>query len=94
MATNSEQPNVRITRARAKSLGISGGLPPLKPPMIKDLKKVAPSDSKRAVTDGNNAAVGDAACLQPKKRAVLQDVTNVCRKKSNTKGGRFQVIIT
>ncbi|KAK1394668.1 Cyclin-A2-4 like [Heracleum sosnowskyi] len=92
MATNSEQPNVRITRARAKSLGTSGGLPPLKPPMIKDLKKVSQPDSKRAVTDGNNASVGDTdtACLQHKKRAVLQDVTNVCRKKSNTKGDGFQ----
>lgn len=94
MATNSEQSNVRITRARAKSLGTLGGLPPLKPLVEKDQKKVAQLVSKRAVTDGNKATVGDTACTQRRKRAVLQDVTNVCCKKSNIKGSRVQVIIS
>lgn len=101
MATNSEQPNVRITRARAKSLGTLGGLPPLKPLMNEDQNKVAQLDSKRAqpdskrdVTDGKNAVVGCTAFPQRKKRAVLQDVTNIGRNKSNIKGGRVQVIVT
>ncbi|KAL8115981.1 hypothetical protein AgCh_022467 [Apium graveolens] len=97
MATNSEQPNVRITRARAKSLATAGGLPPLQPPVTKDQKTVAQLDSKRAqpyskrdVLEGKNATVGCSALLQSKKRAVLQDVTNLCRKKSNIMGGRVQ----
>lgn len=101
MATNSEQPNVRITRARAKSLGTAGGFPPLQPPMTKDQKTVAQLDSKRAhpdskrdVIEGKNVTVGCTAFSQCKKRAVLQDVTNLCLKKSNIKGGRVQVILT
>ncbi|XP_074343972.1 lysine-specific demethylase JMJ25-like isoform X2 [Apium graveolens] len=40
--------------------------------------------------DGKNAAAGCSALLQSIKRVVLQDVTNLCLKKSNIIGGRVQ----
>ncbi|WOG82282.1 hypothetical protein DCAR_0101445 [Daucus carota subsp. sativus] len=90
MASNSEQPNVRITRVRAKSLGTVGGLPASKPPVINDQNKVAGPDSERAATDGSNATVGYTACPQDKKRGALQDVTNMCHKKYNIDGSGAQ----
>ncbi|KAM7513212.1 hypothetical protein LguiB_012087 [Lonicera macranthoides] len=68
-AAKFEEPTVRITRARAKALGSSGGLPPQKPYLKRDRKKV-PTNAKRAVSDENQSAVG---FLQSKKRAVLKE---------------------
>lgn len=72
-AAKFEELTVRITRARAKALGSSGGLPPQKPSLKRDQKKV-PTNAKRAVSDENQSAVG---VLQSKKRAVLKEVTNI-----------------
>ncbi|XP_074357221.1 uncharacterized protein LOC141696960 [Apium graveolens] len=40
--------------------------------------------------EGKNAVVGCSILLQSMKRVVLQDVTNLCLKKSNIIGGRVQ----
>ncbi|RYQ87283.1 hypothetical protein Ahy_B09g094762 [Arachis hypogaea] len=61
----------RLTRARAAAFRASGQLPPLKEPAKQKNQKQPQlrANPKRAVSDN--------ACLQRKKRAVLQDVTNV-----------------
>ncbi|XP_057733886.1 cyclin-A2-4 isoform X2 [Arachis stenosperma] len=61
----------RLTRARAAAFRASGQLPPLKEPAKQQNQKQPQlrANPKRAVSDN--------ACLQRKKRAVLQDVTNV-----------------
>ena len=60
----------RLTRARAAALRACGKLPPLKYPIQGNQKQPLQVNSKRAASDNT--------CLQPKRRAVLQDVTNVC----------------
>lgn len=65
--------NGRITRARAAMLRASGQLPPLNAPKQPDQKRVSRANTKRSALDENQNAG-----LQHKKRAVLQDVTNVC----------------
>lgn len=90
MTAKSERPNVRITRARAKALGTSGGLPPQNPFVKQDQKKVAQPNLKRT-SDENKPT----ACLQSKKRAALKDVSNMFSDNSYIKrsnGGRDQVI--
>lgn len=72
-----EEPIVRITRARAKALAISGGLPPSKPSMKQEQKLILQQSSKRSASDENNPSVSITDCLQHKKRAVLKDVTNI-----------------
>ncbi|KAL0447484.1 UNVERIFIED_CONTAM: Cyclin-A2-2 [Sesamum latifolium] len=72
----SREATVRITRARAKALGSSGGLPPLYPSAKQD-GKVLQTNSKRAASDVKKPAVGSAACPQRKKRATLKDITNI-----------------
>ncbi|KAK4401154.1 Cyclin-A2-1 [Sesamum angolense] len=59
----SREATVRITRARAKALGSSGGLPPLYPSVKQD-GKVLRTNSKRAASDVKKPAVGSAACPQ------------------------------
>ncbi|KAL1340458.1 cyclin-A2-4 isoform X2 [Arachis duranensis] len=61
----------RLTRARAAAFRASGQLPPVKEPAKQQNQKQPQlrANPKRAVSDN--------ACLQRKKRAVLQDVTNV-----------------
>ncbi|RDX81626.1 Cyclin-A2-4, partial [Mucuna pruriens] len=62
----------RLTRARAAAAAsrASGQLLPLKEGAHENQKQLSRVNSKRAVSDN--------ACLQRKKRAVLQEVTNVC----------------
>ncbi|CAA0810615.1 Unknown protein [Striga hermonthica] len=74
--SNLRQPSVRITRARAKALGSSSGLPPLHPSFKQDDKPVLRAHLKRAVSD-NKKPSSAAACAPHKKRAVLKDVTNI-----------------
>lgn len=77
MAAESEQSNVRVTRARAKALGTSGDLPQ-KTFAMQDQKKVVQPNLKRVVPDEKKTTARVTACPQRKKRAVLEDVTNVC----------------
>ncbi|KAL7159432.1 hypothetical protein ABFS83_01G026700 [Erythranthe nasuta] len=76
-SSNIGEPTVRITRARAKALGSSSGLPPLHPSAKQNGKQVLGGNLKRAASDNNNPAENSAACPQRKKRAVLKDVTNI-----------------
>ncbi|KAK4365792.1 hypothetical protein RND71_013672 [Anisodus tanguticus] len=72
---------MRITRARAKALGSSGGLPPLHPSVRQDKKQGQGTQgikSKRSASDENITSASTAS-QQPKRRAVLRDVTNVLR---------------
>ncbi|XWS20354.1 hypothetical protein CRYUN_Cryun31cG0094300 [Craigia yunnanensis] len=70
--------NGRITRARAAALLASRQLPPLNAPNKPDQKRVLRANTKRTALDENNTNAPGNAGLQRKKRAVLQDVTNVC----------------
>ncbi|KAK4388905.1 Cyclin-A2-2 [Sesamum angolense] len=75
--SNFTEPTVRITRARAKVLRPSNGLPPLYPSAEQDDRRVLRANSKRAASDNNKTAASSAACPQHKRRAVLKDVTNI-----------------
>ena len=74
-AANMLQPTARITRARAKALGISGGLPPPHPPVKKVSNQVLQPNTKRGSSDDKSADVGSG--FQSKRRAVLKEVTNM-----------------
>ncbi|KAF3612543.1 Cyclin-A2-1 [Capsicum annuum] len=80
-SSNLKVPTVRITRARAKALGSSGGLPPLHPSVRQDKKQGQVTQgikSKRPASDENKPVnSASIAAQQPKRRAVLRDVTNV-----------------
>ncbi|KAL0330798.1 UNVERIFIED_CONTAM: Cyclin-A2-1 [Sesamum angustifolium] len=75
--SNFTEPTVRITRARAKVLRPSNGLPPLYPSAKQDNRRVLQANSKRAASDNNKTAASSADCPQHKRRAVLKDVTNI-----------------
>lgn len=75
--SNLGKPTVRVTRARAKALGSSSGLPPLYPSAKQDDKQVSRGNLKRAASDNNKLAMSSVDCPQRKKRAVLKDVTNI-----------------
>lgn len=75
---NAGEPAARITRARAASFRASARVSALKAPMQQDQGRTLRAKSKRAALDENNSIAPDMACLQRKRRAVLQDVTNVC----------------
>ncbi|XP_059658059.1 cyclin-A2-2 [Cornus florida] len=81
-AAKFEDATVRMTRARAKALGLPEGLPTSKLLKKQDHKQVLRPRSKRAASDENKPAVSVTACLQNKKRSVLKDVTNVFCDKS------------
>ncbi|KAF5739126.1 cyclin-A2-4-like [Tripterygium wilfordii] len=68
----------RLTRARAAVLRASGQLPPLKVPTQQDQKRTSLANVKRAAAEDKNPRASGDACLQRKRKAVLQDVTNVC----------------
>lgn len=93
--TKFERPVLRITRARAKSLGQSAGLPPLYPSTKQDDKRVLRPNFKRAAQDENKPPAVTAACHHHKKRAVLEDVTNICKKSyiKCTTAPKVQVIL-
>ncbi|KAL6533879.1 hypothetical protein OROHE_013712 [Orobanche hederae] len=71
------EPTARITRARAKALGSSSGLPPLYPSSKQADKPVSRANLKRAASDNNKEAASSAAFPPHKKRAALKDVTNI-----------------
>ncbi|XP_024183698.1 cyclin-A2-4 isoform X1 [Rosa chinensis] len=75
----------RITRARAASLDTSRQFPPLKActqPKQQSQKPALRVNPKRASVDENNENEAGNACIQHKRRAVLQDVTNTFCKPS------------
>ncbi|GLU22157.1 hypothetical protein SLE2022_382530 [Rubroshorea leprosula] len=78
VSANVRVPSGRITRARAAALRQSGQLPPLSSSNHLGQKRVLQVKAKRAALDQKNSSASDNACLKHKKRAALQDVTNVC----------------
>jgi hypothetical protein len=77
-AAKVEKSTVRITRALAKALGSSGGIfPSSKPSFKQGQKHVLQSKFKRATSDENKASMDPPAGAQHKRRAVLEDVTNI-----------------
>lgn len=74
-SSNLGEPTARITRARAKSLCSSSGLPPLYPTAKQDEKRALRANLKRPAPE--KLAGSSAACHQQKKKAVLKDVTNI-----------------
>ncbi|KAF3663998.1 putative serine/threonine protein phosphatase 2A 57 kDa regulatory subunit B' iota isoform-like [Capsicum annuum] len=91
-------PTVRITRAQAKALGSSGRLPPLHPSVRQDKKQGQLTQgikSKRPASDENKLVnSASIASQQPKRRAVLRDVTNVLCEDTYMNcinGSKFQV---
>lgn len=75
----------RITRARAASLDTSRQFPPLKACTQRPQQSQKPglrANKKRASVDKNNENEGGNACIQNKRRAVLQDVTKAFCKPS------------
>lgn len=83
---NFEEPCVRITRARAKAFGASGGiLPSVKPSFKPDRKRLLQENSKRAASDESKASAIATGGLQHKRRAVLKDVSNIFGENSNAK---------
>lgn len=88
--STSEFATMRVTRARARTLGQSGGLPPLHPSAKLEEKRVLRPKLKRAASD----AAPLPNSRQHKKRAVLGDVTNLVCKNSYTsciKASKVQV---
>lgn len=69
--------SMRITRSRAKTFSCPEGLPPLHPSGIQNGKQVQRASSKRPASDENITTSGASFHRQPKKRAVLGNVTNV-----------------
>ncbi|CAN4097917.1 unnamed protein product [Withania somnifera] len=97
-SSNLKVPTIRITRARAKALGSSGGLPPLHPSVMQDKKQGQVTQgikSKRPASDENKPVTSSSASSQQhKRRAVLRDVTNVlCENPymNCINGSKFQV---
>lgn len=69
----------RITRARAAANHANGASLQLVPPLRKpDRKQTQQGGSKRAASDENSQAALLTVATKNKKRAVLNDVTNVC----------------
>ncbi|XP_044495929.1 cyclin-A2-4 [Mangifera indica] len=68
----------RITRARAAALCSAGQMPPSKAPTEENKKRALRGNPIRAALDENNTNVPDNPDHQHKRRAVLQDFTNVC----------------
>ncbi|KAE8718415.1 Cyclin-A2-3 [Hibiscus syriacus] len=69
--------NGRITRARAAALCASSQLPPLKASTQPDQKRILRANLKRTSLGENSTNAAENAGHQSKKRAALQDVTNV-----------------
>ncbi|XP_061981160.1 cyclin-A2-4-like [Populus nigra] len=82
LPSNFRHLNGPITRAAA--LRASGTMPPLKAPTKQDWKRNLRTNRKRAALDENSTSRPDNADNQCKRRAVLQDVTNVCCENSYT----------
>ncbi|KAM2544665.1 hypothetical protein TB1_016327 [Malus domestica] len=83
-ASKVEEPNVRITRARAKAFGASGE--ELSSSILftkQEQKRGLRANSKRAASDENKASAIATVGLQHKRRAVLKDVGNIACEDSN-----------
>ncbi|XP_076926172.1 cyclin-A2-1-like [Bidens hawaiensis] len=92
-AANIQGPTGRVTRARAKTLGASGGLPPLHPVVKQDHKQALQPKTKRTLSDVKSANVV-APIGQAKRRAVLSDITNNSFDESSIKapnGNKVQI---
>ncbi|CAI0416883.1 unnamed protein product [Linum tenue] len=75
-----EEPTVRITRARARASGASAGaFPASKPSFKQELKRVPKVSTKRPASEENKMRGG----VQCKKRAALQEVTNILTEHSD-----------
>ncbi|KAM6544027.1 hypothetical protein CsatB_008474 [Cannabis sativa] len=73
---NFEELGVRVTRARARALGTSGGvLSQLKP--SQDQRRALRAKSKRENLDENKPSTVAPASFKHKRRAVLKDATNI-----------------
>ncbi|KAK9072074.1 hypothetical protein SSX86_008506 [Deinandra increscens subsp. villosa] len=72
---NNKVPTTRITRARAKALGVSGDLPPLHPRAKHEFNQFLQPNSKRGSSDNKSNDAGSN--FQSKRRAVLKDVSNM-----------------
>ncbi|EEF45957.1 cyclin A, putative [Ricinus communis] len=88
VAAKFEEPITRITRARAKALGTSGGIPPVPKPFLKEdhKQRALRANTKRTASDDNKAFVTAVSGLQHKRRAVLKDVTNLNSESSHANG--------
>ncbi|KAK9076126.1 hypothetical protein SSX86_004459 [Deinandra increscens subsp. villosa] len=74
-AANNQVPTRRVTRACAKALRASGGLPPLHHVVEQGHKQALQPKTKRASSD-NKSSTDVAPIVQTKRRAVLKDITN------------------
>ncbi|KAK4747053.1 hypothetical protein SAY87_026090 [Trapa incisa] len=76
--TKEEIPAVRITRARAKTLGMSSGIVQHSRPAVKQVQNHGSFiNAKRAASDKNKVSATGAVSPRRKRRAVLEDVTNI-----------------
>ncbi|KAI3716815.1 hypothetical protein L1987_67984 [Smallanthus sonchifolius] len=74
-AVNIKEPTTRITRARAKALGVSRDLPPLHPQAKQEFNQFLQPNCKRGSSENKSTDMGSN--FQSKRRAVLKDVTNM-----------------
>ncbi|KAF5466670.1 hypothetical protein F2P56_016577 [Juglans regia] len=77
-----QEPTIPLTRARAAAFLASGKLPYLKAPIQQNQKRTFRGNPKGADLDENSNHAPTDACLQRKRRVVLQDVSNICHKGS------------
>lgn len=78
VGTKNEAPTTRITRSRAKALGMSTGILPTSRPSFKQEQKcTVHANAKRSASNENKGTSVGNAGKQPKKRALLKDVTNI-----------------
>ncbi|GAB4854170.1 Cyclin-A2 [Ancistrocladus abbreviatus] len=74
-AAKLEECGVRMTRARAKTLGTLGGQ--IQKPSRGEQKRAIRTSCKRVSSDQNKPKIAVGNSVQNKRRAVLSDVTNV-----------------
>lgn len=78
VGTKNEAPTTRITRSRAKALGMSTGmLSSSRPSFKQEQKRTVRANAKRSASDEKKGTKVGNAGKQHKKRAVLKDVTNI-----------------
>lgn len=78
VGTKNEAPTTRITRSRAKALGMSTGILPTSRPSFKQEQKCTVlANAKRSASNENKGTSVGNAGKQHKKRAFLKDVTNI-----------------
>lgn len=83
MAANVVEPPARLTRARAAALHAPGLISQSKAPSKQNKKQVShPNPKPNRVSTDENGINANEACVQRKRRAVFQDVTNVCCQKT------------